>query len=80
MMKCVLWFTIPEKLIIIRRLTQNFMVSVAQLDRASDCGSGGRGFESHLSPEKPKSRQLVGIFIYEKHADEFGMILAITAV
>ena len=26
------------------------MVSVAQLVRASDCGSEGRGFESHLSP------------------------------
>lgn len=26
------------------------MVNVAQLVRASDCGSGGRGFESHLSP------------------------------
>ncbi len=28
------------------------MVSVAQLVRASDCGSEGRGFESHLSPCK----------------------------
>ncbi len=27
-----------------------FMVRVAQLDRAPDCGSGGRGFESRLSP------------------------------
>ena len=26
------------------------MVNVAQLVRASDCGSEGRGFESHLSP------------------------------
>ena len=26
------------------------MVKVAQTDRASDCGSGGRGFESRLSP------------------------------
>jgi hypothetical protein len=25
-------------------------VRVAQLDRASDCGSEGRGFESRLSP------------------------------
>ena len=28
------------------------MVNVAQLVRAPDCGSGGRGFESHLSPVK----------------------------
>ena len=28
------------------------MVSVAQLVRASDCGSEGRGFESHLPPNK----------------------------
>ena len=28
------------------------MVIVAQLARAPDCGSGGRGFESHLSPHK----------------------------
>ena len=26
------------------------MVVVAQLVRAPDCGSGGRGFESHLPP------------------------------
>jgi hypothetical protein len=26
------------------------VVRVAQLDRASDCGSEGRGFESRLSP------------------------------
>ena len=26
------------------------MVNVAQLVRASDCGSEGRGFEPHLSP------------------------------
>ena len=28
------------------------MVSIAQLVRAPDCGSGGRGFESHYSPHK----------------------------
>ena len=27
------------------------MVSVAQLVRASDCGSEGRGFEPHFSPK-----------------------------
>ncbi len=29
---------------------ENNMVNVAQLVRASDCGSEGRGFEPHLSP------------------------------
>lgn len=28
------------------------MVDVAQLVRAADCGSVGRGFESHLPPQK----------------------------
>ncbi len=28
------------------------MVDVAQQVRASDCGSEGRGFESHLPPQK----------------------------
>ena len=30
------------------------MVNVAQLVRALDCGSRGRGFESHLSPGRLK--------------------------
>ena len=29
-----------------------FMVGVAQLVRAPDCGSGGRGFESHHPPHQ----------------------------
>ena len=28
------------------------MVSLAQLVRASDCGSEGRGFDPHTSPQK----------------------------
>ena len=28
------------------------MVSLAQLVRASDCGSEGRGFDPHISPNK----------------------------
>ena len=28
------------------------MVVVAQLVRAPDCGSGGRGFETHLPPKE----------------------------
>ncbi len=37
------------------------MVRLAQLVRASDCGSEGRGFETHISPQKasrPTSRRL----------------------
>ena len=30
------------------------MVSIAQLVRASDCGSEGRGFDPHTSPHQPK--------------------------
>ena len=30
------------------------MVDVAQLVRVTDCGSEGRGFESHLPPEQNK--------------------------
>ena len=30
------------------------MVDVAQLVRASDCGSEGRGFETHLPPQNAK--------------------------
>ncbi len=35
--------------------TRNQMVIVAQLVRASDCGSEGRGFETRLSPLLLKS-------------------------
>ena len=45
------------------------MVVVAQLVRAPDCGSGGRGFESRLPPQKlffkgwasRQSRQIVDL-------------------
>ena len=30
------------------------MVGIAQLVRASDCGSEGRGFKSHYPPQKIK--------------------------
>ena len=33
-------------------LETNHMVDVAQLVRVTDCGSEGRGFESHLPPLK----------------------------
>ena len=32
------------------------MVGVAQLVRAPDCGSGGRGFKSHHSPKKKQAK------------------------
>ena len=34
------------------RLVFKALVGVAQLVRAPDCGSGGRGFESHYPPQK----------------------------
>ena len=39
------------------------MVDVAQLVRAADCGSVGRGFESHLPPKKQQSLLVVAFFI-----------------
>ena len=38
------------------------MVVVAQLVRAPDCGSGGRGFETHLPPKSPENP---GFFIFK---------------
>lgn len=35
----------------VRRLQPRHVARVAQMDRAPDCGSGGCGFESHLSPQ-----------------------------
>ena len=35
-----------------------YMVRVAQLVRASDCGSEGRGFEPHLSPRMRKDMSI----------------------
>ena len=38
------------------------MVKLAQLVRASDCGSEGRGFESHISPFKKRSDESHCVF------------------
>ena len=38
------------------------MVDIAQLVSASDCGSEGRGFESHYPPHKKALRFAEGIF------------------
>ena len=38
------------------------MVDIAQLVSASDCGSEGRGFESHYPPHKKDTQK--GVFFY----------------
>jgi hypothetical protein len=38
---------------------------VAQLVRASDCGSEGRGFEPHHPPQN--SRPMAGVFVFTVH-------------
>ncbi len=38
------------------------MVVVAQLVRASVCGTEGRGFEPHLPPKKAKASQICEAF------------------
>jgi hypothetical protein len=43
-------------------LPPNRMVIVAQLVRAPVCGSGGRGFETHLSPFKKSPAVMQGFF------------------
>ena len=39
----------------------NYMVDVAQLVRVTDCGSEGRGFESHLPPLNVKASDRVSV-------------------
>ena len=39
------------------RLDFKALVGVAQLVRAPDCGSGGRGFESHHSPHYSQKKE-----------------------
>lgn len=46
-------FTISFKIVIFA--APNNMVVLAQLVRASDCGSEGRGFEPHIPPETIKA-------------------------
>ena len=40
------------------------MVAIAQLVRASDCGSEGRGFEPHWLPQKQKTFCLQEVFYF----------------
>ena len=45
------------------------MVVLAQLVRASDCGSEGRGFEPHTPPftkTTPDKQRLSGVSLYQK--------------
>ena len=42
------------------------MVIVAQLVRASDCGSEGRGFESRLSPQKKETVSFDTVSFFQK--------------
>ena len=39
------------------------MVRIAQLVRASDCGSEGRGFESHFSPVRLSVKAAFFLFV-----------------
>jgi hypothetical protein len=47
------------------------MVDVAQLVRAPDCGSGGRGFESHHPPHIAPVAQLDRVTDYESGGRRF---------
>ena len=40
------------------------MVDLAQLVRASDCGSEGRGFEPHIPPIKSGNFTKFSLFVY----------------
>ena len=40
------------------------MVRIAQLVRASDCGSEGRGFESHFSPVRLSVKAAFFLFVF----------------
>ncbi len=40
------------------------MVSIAQLVRASDCGSEGRGFDPHCSPSENKGSEFLILYFF----------------
>jgi hypothetical protein len=44
-------------------LVPRYMECVAQLVRAPDCGSGGRGFEPHHAPSKKGCLKRGGLFL-----------------
>ena len=43
--------------------TPDCMVDVAQLVRVTDCGSEGRGFESHLPPSKVSEKETFFVYL-----------------
>ena len=56
-------------------LTEIYMVDVAQSVRVTDCGSEGRGFESHLPPEQ-RSKEMsrirhLFVFVALRYANLF---------
>ena len=50
------------------------MVDVVQLARTPDCGSGGHGFESHLSPHKVKPLS-IAVFLIVNNLQYFLKII-----
>ena len=50
-----------KKVLFLQPQTQ--MVDLAQLVRVPDCGSEGRGFESHIPPQKEKAESLALLFL-----------------
>ena len=48
------------------------MVSIAQLVRASDCGSEGRGFDPHCSPrERGFAKREASLLLYMREKGAF---------
>ena len=45
------------------------MVDIAQLVSASDCGSEGRGFESHYPPQKKRTSPKGLVLFFWRHGD-----------
>ena len=54
------------------------MVKLVQLVRMSDCGSEGRGFESHISPQKERLLNeplfFLSPLISHRHQHHIGLI------
>ena len=48
---------------------KDYMVIVAQLVRASDCGSEGRGFESRLSPKNSETSMRSQSVVLSRYMD-----------
>jgi hypothetical protein len=57
--KILLFLFINQEIFLL--LHPQYMEDVAQLVRASDCGSESRGFEPHLPPQSPA---IAGLFCF----------------